>query len=110
MAKDDQDKKKKDKRGKANKDAWEAARTVAKAIRKERKQDEGKNEVGKAPWRAIREQLRRTGTVVDLDAMPPNWTSENAQMADVRRILEEAGFKRDGSRYVWDGSGSDESD
>ena len=103
MAKDEAEKKKKkDKRGKASLEAWEAARKVAKAIRKERKKDDANDDVGKAPWRAIREQLRRSGNVVDMDAMPPKWTSESPHMADVRRILEDAGFKRNGHRYVWE--------
>jgi len=97
------DKKKKEKRGKANMDAWEAARKVAKAIRKGRKQeDHYDDEWSRLPWREIRDQLKRSGTVVDLEAVPPTWTTESQQVADMREILEQAGFKKDGHIYRWE--------
>lgn len=97
------DKDKKDeKRGKANMAAWEAAKKIAKALRKERKQEDANYEGGKLPWREIRDQLRRRGNIVDLDAVPPHWTSESRQMADMREVLERAGFKRNGQRYYWE--------
>lgn len=89
------------KKGLADLDAWEAAKQVAKALRKARKQDEGTDEWRKQPWREIREQLRSKGHRVDLDAVPPTWTSESPQMQDLRRILEQAGFLRQGNCYYW---------
>ncbi len=89
------------KRGVADPDAWEAAKKVAKTIKKMRKDQKGTESWRKLPWREIREQLRRRGDAVDLDSVPPTWTGESPQMQDLKAILEEAGFKADGSRYVW---------
>lgn len=92
-------KKKKDsKKGNANLRAWEAARKVAKAVRKEYK-DEGWSRL---PWREIRDQLRRNGNSVDLSTVPVSWTSESPQMVKLRTILEEAGFKMEGHLYFWE--------
>lgn len=102
MAKKDKaDKTQKDKvekRGKANMDAWEAARKVAKAIRKEYKDEEW----AKLPWREIRDQLHHNGNVVDMTAVPVSWTNESPQMAKMRLILQEAGFKEDGHLFHWE--------
>lgn len=98
----DKDDKKEEKRGKANMDAWDAAKQVAKTLRKERKKEDSNYEGSKLPWREIRDQLRQKGNIVDLDAVPPHWTSESRQMADMLEILEKAGFKRTGQRYYWE--------
>ncbi len=88
------------KRGIASDAAWEAAKKVAKTIRKER----SKNVVWRRwPWEEIKDQLRRRGDVVDPMSVPPTWTSESPQMRDLIRILEEAGFEKDGHVYRWPG-------
>ncbi|HXH01999.1 MAG TPA: hypothetical protein VNN09_01640 [Candidatus Competibacteraceae bacterium] len=89
------------KRGIADPDAWEAAKKVAKALRKARKEEKGSGEWRKLPWKEIRAQLRRKGDYVDLDAVPPTWLSESPQIQDMRRILEEAGFVAEGNIYRW---------
>jgi|GEM_PF-2854791 len=96
--KKDNDKKDDDKRGKANMDAWEAAHKIAKTIRKEYKDKKW----SRLPWREIRDQLRRNGHLVDMTAVPVNWTNESPQMVKMRLILEEAGFKQDGHLYYWE--------
>ncbi len=97
MVKGKQDKKQ-EKRGKANKDAWEAARKVAKKMRKDYKDEEW----GKLPWREIRNQLRQSGDTVDMTRVSANWTSESPQMTKMRIILEKAGFKEEGYLYRWE--------
>ena len=92
MAKDKQDK-----IGKANKDAWDAARKIAKTVKKEYKNEDW----SRLPWREIRDQLRHTGNVVDTTAVPVTWTNESPQMVKLRSILEEAGFEQDDHLYVW---------
>jgi hypothetical protein len=101
--KEKSEKKKKDKqekRGNANMDAWEAARKIAKATRKEYKDEEW----SRLPWREIRDQLRHNGNVVDMTAVPVSWTSESPQMVKMRLILREAGFKEDGHLFYWEES------
>ena len=99
---DDKRKKEKNRQDKlqaANPEAWDAARKVAKSIRNERRKHV---EWGKMPWREIREQLRRTGTVVDITKVTPNWTTESPQMSDMLEILEKAGFQKVGHLYRWE--------
>ena len=96
--KGDKKKDKLDKIGNANREAWEAARGIAKTQRKEEYRDE---DWSKLPWREIRRQLHESGNVVDMTAVPTHWTSESPQMTKMRLILEEAGFIQDEHLYVW---------
>lgn len=91
------------KRGIADPHAWEAAKRVAKALRKARKAEPGTDDWRKLPWREIRDQLRLRGREVDLDAIPPSWTGESMPYRDLVTILEQAGFRRMARSYVWPG-------
>jgi hypothetical protein len=105
MGKGKQDKKdKQSKRGQANNDAWEAARKVAKKMRKDYKDKQW----GKLPWREIRNQLRQAGDTVDMTKVPVTWTTESPQMVKMRTILEKAGFKEEGYLYRWEPDGAGE--
>ncbi len=105
MAKDKQPKKDKpDKHGKANLEAWEKARKVAKKMRKGHKDEEW----SKLPWREIRNQLRQSGDTVDMTKVPANWTSESPQMIKMRTILQQAGFKAQDHLYRWEPAGTEE--
>jgi hypothetical protein len=86
-----------DKIGKANRDAWDAAKKIAKSMRKDYK----KADWSKLPWHEIRRQLRETGDVVDTTRVPPCWLSESPQMVKMRLILEEAGFRAEDHLYRW---------
>ena len=99
MAKDKQHKKDKlDKHGRANLEAWEKTRKVAKKMRKDHKDEEW----SKLPWREIRNQLRQSGDTVDMTKVPANWTSESPQMIKMHTILQQAGFKAQGHLYRWE--------
>ena len=104
MAKDRQNKKdKQDKHGKANPEAWEKTRKVARKMRKDYKDEEW----SKLPWREIRNQLRQSGDTVDMTKVPPDWTSESPQMIKMRTILQQAGFKAEGHLYRWEPAGTE---
>lgn len=105
MAKDRQNKKEKqDKHGKANPEAWEKTRKVAKKMRKDYKDEEW----SKLPWREIRNQLRQFGDTVDMTKVPPNWTSESPQMIRMRTILQQAGFTAKDHLYRWEPAGTEQ--
>jgi predicted methyltransferase len=87
----------KSKRGKANHKAWEAAKKVVKTDFQEHKNSKWKKEL----WAEIRRQLRRTGTFVDLTAVPVYWTNESQQMRGMCTVLKKAGFKQDKHLYYW---------
>ena len=98
--KGDKKKAKLDKIGNANREAWEAAQQVAKTQRQEYKDEDW----SKLPWQEIRRQLRESGDVVDMTAVPTHWTSESPEMVKIRLILEEAGCIPDEHLYVWPSS------
>jgi hypothetical protein len=100
MGKNKQDEKdKQENYGQANREAWEAARKVAKKRRKDYKDKEW----SKLPWREIRNQLRQSGDTIDTTLVPVTWTSESPQMSKMLIILEEAGFKKEDHLYRWEG-------
>jgi hypothetical protein len=84
--------------GNAIPEAWDAAHAVAKSMRK--KNSDAK--WSRIPWKEIRSQLRRTGSVVDTTAVPVTWTNESPQMTALLTILEQAGFKHSEHVYYWE--------
>lgn len=81
--------------------AWHSAHQAARRVLLNGKGKEGGFQPLGPIWHVISGQLRATPDQVDLDTIRVAWPRHSLQWQLIHQILQEAGFRQEGSVYRW---------